>query len=199
MTELEVYNMALAHNSKAPLDSTSGTTEAHVYCNAFWDTVRKLFLKQSKLHLARKEVELAPAAGETTSKYDYVYGLPADCIHPIKIWAGSETATPVKYEIEAHSSGTSKVVKTDDSSPTLIYMRDITNLNMYNPDDIIALSYLLAVYICMPLNNDNQLTALLEDKYVFALSAAQANDGNMQSKDVLAVDDQFNGFETARN
>jgi hypothetical protein len=199
MTKLEVFNMALAHIDKPALDSTDGTTEAHVQCNAFWDTVRQLFLKQSKLHLARKEIGLALASGETSERYDYVYALPVDCLHPIKIWAGSESGTPIKYVIEAHSSGTSKVVKTDELTPTLIYMIDIDHVPMYNPDDIIAMSYLLAVYIGNPLKGEDiQRTNALEQKYIFALGEAKANDGNMQSVDKMDVDNQFNGFETAR-
>lgn len=185
ITKTILANMALAHIGKVPIDKIDDPTETAEWCKLFIDIVRQAFIRQSKLYCTRKEVALSPAAGETSSVYDYVYGMPSDCLAPIEIWNGDKTADPIRYEIGTHSSLTSKVIKTDEEGAVFIYSVDITNLDVYMPDAILAMSYLLAIHIAMPLKVDNALKASLSNDYIAALSIAMANDQNDQNLDIV--------------
>lgn len=192
MTQLELYNMALAHIGKTPLDSLSDNTESRIYCDAFYEITRKLFLKQSKLHLARKEKALSLASGESSVRYGYIYDMPADCEYPLYIYPES---SDIEYVVESKSTLTSRVIKTDEPDATLVYVTDISNLNVYSPDDIIAMSYLLASFIVMPLKVDRQLKTINENEYLVALSVSQANDANMQGTRTINIDESYGDWD----
>jgi hypothetical protein len=198
-TSTELANMALAHIGHASIDNIADTTEAAEICNSFYNTVRQLFLKHSKLYISRKDAELALASGETSNIYDYVYALPADCLIPIKIWQNNQSTSQIIYELGIHSSGTSIVVKSDYQDLVLIYSIDITNLDVYNTDDIIAMSYLLAKFIAEPLKKDERLTERMAAKYNTALSVSFANDRNSQSVNVLDSDQFKDVIVNSRN
>lgn len=196
-TSTELANLALAHIGKVPIDDIDDNTESAEICKAFYPIVRQIFLRQSKLHISRKEVALALAAGETSNVYTYVYGVPADIMFPIKIWNGDTSAAPIIYEINTHSSLTSSVLKTDYADAILIYAVDITNLTRYSADDVLAMSFLFASFIAMPLKVDKELKVLAQNDYIVALSVAIANDKNAQSIDVVN-NSRFSSIEDSR-
>jgi hypothetical protein len=196
-TNTDLANLALSHVGKTFIDSIDDNEEPAEVCKKWVDIARQLFLKQSKLHLAQKEVALAIAADETSNVYDYVYTAPADSIALVEIWNGNTASDPVLYKTGTHSSLNSTVIKTNWEDAILFYVVDIPNLTRYNVVDHIAMSYLLASLIAMPLKIDAQLTATIEAKYLVALSVAIANDKNSQSIDIVN-NARFNSIENSR-
>lgn len=197
MTDTELANMALAHNGVAPVDDIADKKPSAESCLSFIKIARQTFIIQSRLHSARKEIALALSSGEASEIYDYIYDEPADCIDIIEIWNGDITADPVIFETGAHSSKTKTVIKTDKEEAVLIYLVDITNLNVFKPADIIAISYLLGSFITMPNKKDRELKAYLEAEYRAALSVAIQKDRNSQGIDVVN-NDRFKSIENSR-
>ena len=199
MTPTDLANMALAHIGKTRVDSITDNTETAEYCLAFLPTIRQMFIEQSQLHKTRKEEYLAIAAGETldSERYDYIYQVPVDMLTPIKIWNENTASSPVIYEIATHSSKTSSVILTSKEDAILIYSIDIKNLNVFNAYDIIAMSYLLASFIVMPLKVDDRVLQKMEANYQLALSIAISKDRNSQSIDVVN-NARFDDIERSR-
>jgi hypothetical protein len=197
-TPTDLVNLALAHIGSTKVDSITDEKEPSEYGLIFWPLARQIFLQQSKIHKSRKEEALSLAAGETSNIYDYVYHYPNDIMMPIKIWDGGTSTEKVIYEIGTHSSLTSSVLKTDKESAVLIYCTDIVNLNVFNVLDILAMSYMLAILMVMPLKKEDELLIKLEVAYRIALSNAIVNDRNSQKLDVLDIENQFSWILDAR-
>jgi hypothetical protein len=198
MTPTDLANMALAHIGNTKIDSITDDKEPAEYATIFWPVARQLFLQESKIHKSRKEQALAIAAGETSNIYDYVYEYPNDVLVPLKVWDGGTNTEKIIYEIGTHSSLTSSVLKTNKESAVLMYCTDITNLNVYNTLDILAISYMLAILIVMPLKKEDELLIKLEKAYQITLSNAIVNDRNAQKLDVLDVENQYSWILDAR-
>ena len=198
MTPTDLVNMALAHIGSTRVDSITDSGEPQEYGLLFWPIARQLFIQQSKIHKARKEEALSLAAGEDSEIYDYVYHYPTNILVPISIWPGGTSSEKVKYETGTHSSLTKSVIKTDKEDAVLIYCTDITNLDVFNPLDILAISYMLAILLVMPLKKEDDLLVKLEAGYRIALSNAIVNDRNSQQKDVLDIENQFSWILDAR-
>jgi hypothetical protein len=194
MTSTDLANLALGNLGIPTIDDIESTTsEEAKACNLVYDDVRKIYLAEATPGFSRADVALAIAADEESEVYDYVYTYPADCIKTREIW--NEGATPrIEYEVGSHSSGTSKVIVTNQEDAILVYTRDITNLNMFTSHDIDALSYLFSAKIVMKLKRNEQLETKMAQRYLITLAIAQKNNKREQHK-ALA---KLNNFTSSR-
>jgi hypothetical protein len=184
MTDTEVANKALDHLGEPRINDIDDDTDATaIKCEEHFDDSRKYFLREAAPGFARKEVALAISAGETlpTEMYDYIYGYPSDCIGIRQIYNPNGVDAPrVVFEIGNHSNKTSQVILTDQEDAILIYTVDVVNLNLYSPDDILALSYALAWHIAMPITRNRELRQEMQQYFVALLSVSRKNNLNTQ-------------------
>jgi hypothetical protein len=183
ITETNIANKSGTKHLGIPaiddIDSTSNNVAKVFKANI--EDARKIFLRDAAPGFARKELSLALAANETSEIYTYVYAYPSDCLKIREIWNGTTNDDPrIDFETGAHSSGTSEVILTDREDALLIYTRDITNYDMFAPDDIEAVAILLAWMSVMVLKRDKDLLARLERKYAIALGISKKNNKREQ-------------------
>lgn len=185
MTSTDVANKAINENLGVPTIDDIDDVEDPSAVNAkkAYEPARKLYLRMADPSFARKEVALALATGETSIKYDYVYGYPAGGLFLREIWNGTTNNDPrIEYEIGLHSSGSSNVILTDQADAVIFQTVDVTNLNLWQPDDITALALLWAMNLAMPLKRDRQLRLQMREEYLAALAIAKTNNKRNQYK-----------------
>jgi hypothetical protein len=184
MTPTDVANKSLYHQGMPPIDSINDNNDRAEISKALIDDCRKEYLEEAAPGFARGEVALAIVSGETSVVWDYVYAYPVDCLKTREIDNGTTTDDPrIEYETGSHSSGTSKVINTNEENAVLIYTRDITNYNMFSKHDIEALSLLLAWKSVMPLKRDKDLKTRLFNEYGVALAIAKGHSKKDQHRE----------------
>lgn len=183
MTDTEVANMAIVDHLGLPRinDIDDTTNNRAKTAKAVFETSRQLYLRQAAPGFARKEVGLAIVTDEESDKYEFVYGYPSDCMKVREILNPSGSDKRIEFELGGHSvTATSRTILTNQEEARLIYTRDITNLNMFDDDDILALSLLIAWKIAMPLTRKRTLADDMRNNYLAALVVAQRNDKSDQ-------------------
>jgi hypothetical protein len=195
-TKTEIANNALNRIGSPEInDIDTDTTEEATTCKRHFDFARKAYLRDADPGFSRKEAALALASGETDNKYTYVYAFPSDCIKAREIYNSASTTELIEFEKGTDTAGNSKTILTDQASAILIYTRDITNLNVFEQDDIDTLSLSLALRIVMKLKRDRQLYNDIANEYVSVLGIAKKN----SNKDKHVPLKTFSKYKDARN
>jgi hypothetical protein len=195
MTSTDLANKALSRIGEPRIDDIDDNQDSRALnIKAEYDDARQELLVDLNPEWAKKEVYLALASGESSEIWDYVYSWPADCLHPREIWNGSDTDDVIHYEIGAHSSKTSKVIKTNQVDAYLKYTADIVNLNVFSKMDINALVFLLASKIAAGITRDDTKADNMQVKYERALLKATGINKRAQKVEMPDHD----GYKTAR-
>jgi hypothetical protein len=195
-TKTDVANEALERHLGIPrisniTDTTSVEAKA---CNRAYDSALEVVLSEDEWGFARAEVTLALEAGETSVVWGQIYGYPSDCVTPIKIHNPSSEDVKIPFDIGTHSSGTSKVILTDQATATLIYTKEITHIPSYTAGFVEALACQLAIKVAMGTTRLRNMVNSLQADYLALLLIAKKNNKKGQHKE--QVEDR--SFITAR-
>jgi hypothetical protein len=165
----DICNMALSHiGSEAVITSiapTDGTMEAGK-CAIFYPIARAEILQKAPWTWCKTRVELAQVTNPS-SVWAYAYGLPSDCLSPLRVLQVSTYADLTVYpfapvitsdEMQLFTERGSAefeveggTLLTHEPDAVLLYVRDITDTTKFSPACTVALSYLLASYLAGPI------------------------------------------------
>jgi len=197
-TSTDLINKALGEHLEMPrIDSIDDTSDpVAVEAKAVYDPARLEVLRALEPSFGRKEVALALATGETSVKYDYVYGYPADSLKLAEIWNESTNDSPrIEYEVSRHSSGSSNVILTNKESAVIFHTVDVSNLSLWTSDAIEVFAVLVASKLAAssPIR-DIELSLAKKNEYLAALAIARTSNKTDQHKKLP----KFSKYEDAR-
>ena len=185
-TEIQVAKLALQHvGDRFDISSlTESTTEAE-QVNLIFADVRDAMLRQHPWNFAKKFTSPAALDGTPPSLWTFMYLYPIDALRILGITnpLGRDLEV-VKYEIGRNASD-KRCVFTDEESPEIVYIAQITNTEEYDPEFTLALSFGLAARLAMPLTGDRGIATELQalaDKYVHIAWETDSSEGIEPSK-----------------
>ena len=193
-TPEQVVQMALAHLGQTETVSsiTSPSTKGEILGALFYPRVRDRLLTKHNWSWATRRAALTDVTStEGRSGWSYAFTLPTDLLRVIGIDLGyrsgpepagfnplDPTLPSAPWAMEMNSAGTGKVLLTDVAAATVVYTASITSLDLWRPDAIEALTFMLAARLAMPLTVKADLMQLAETAARKYLDEAIASDAN---------------------
>lgn len=177
---VEICRMSLAHigNDNFIESVTEQSKEAKI-CNTFFDIAKEAFLRDYNWNFASSRKALAEY-GTAPEGYEYQYKFPNDCLHARKI-VSEDINIEIPFKV-ANIDGI-KVIQTDKEDAYLDYTVKITDVEVFDPAFVLALSYKLATLICTPLTSDKTRLDVVNTLYQNEKYNAQFADGNEGQSD----------------
>ena len=193
----QICNMALAHigddSSVSSISPPDGTAAAG-HCARFYGQARTEMLEPGAWKFSKKRALLAQVANPS-EVWLYAYGLPSDCLRPLRV-LNSSYAHPLRvqpqYEtfsnrndlllnIALDEENTAdfqvegNVVFTNQPEAVLLYVVDIVDTTKFTPSFTTALSYLLASYLAGPIVKGTEGTRLAKAMRDMAMNMARGS------------------------
>jgi len=202
-SEVEICNLALGNIRAGSINSLDESGLQAETCKLRYPIVRDMLLAIADWNFAMQFEALA-VRSETIFGWVYVYQVPSDCLHISKLQlnyatvsandvAGSSAVSrrmesyyqpdldaQVKYKRIALSDNT-QVILANDSNLRAWYRARMTDTTRFSPEFVMALSWLLAAEIAVPIVGSGEGRALRKDAlsiYKSELAAAVSSNEN---------------------
>jgi len=177
-SEVQIAKLALQHIGDRwdISDLTESTPEAEQVNLVFADT-RDALLRQHPWNFAKKFATPAALTATVPANWDYAYVYPTDCVRMRSIVDPLETGVPIKYEV-ARNENDVKVVLTDQVDAEFCYTARVTDTTQFDPEFVMAFSYLLAARLAMPLTGERAIMGDMDTLARNIAVAAQETDSN---------------------
>ena len=171
-----ICNMALARVGQSIfIDSLSENITAAGVCDLFYEPCRDTVLADGYWNFANTRIALADL-GTPPTNWLYRYALPTDCL-AVRYLIVEGSRTPLakdRIPFEVAEEGNVRVLYTDQEEAELLYTKRQENPNLFSPQFISALAWLLASEIAMPLSAAPTLGDKAYKMYLNCISQAQA-------------------------
>jgi len=129
--------------------------------NAIYAGVRRAEIRKHPWNFAKKRASLAAEADEPEFGFGYAFTLPSDCLRVLN-------KADVDWKIEGQS------ILSDDGGPLeIIYLRDVTDPNVFDEAFIEAFACKLAMELAEKLTSSSEKRDRAQKEYQFALSEAR--------------------------
>ena len=190
-TDVEISNMALAHLGQGnPITTLADNSPAGRACNMFFSTALNAMMVDCDWGFGKLwSGEVTPdLTSDTTIKpptnWAYGYILPAGClivrglVYPGNRQPGQDS---LPFEVATHNvgeAGVKRVLFCNLSEAEYMYTERDIDPHLLDPTAVLALSYLLATYVAMPLKVNEKLAQYASQQYMLHLSKARANNQN---------------------
>lgn len=179
--QLEIYNGALTELGADLLSDVTEDTNAQRALTAQWDRVRKAELRAHGWKCAKARENLPADATAPAFGFAYAYTLPADFL---RVWRLGELADRIEYQTEGGK------ILTDASGPLeLIYVRDLTDVALWDASLADALTFRLAYATCYRITGSNDLRDQLGKDYKRAITLARTVSAMEAFPDTLEASD----------
>lgn len=183
---VEIGNMALANigNSHPIEDFFPNDRSTEAFQITLWyDHSREEALESHNWNFARKRAALSEHATEPPSgQWTFRYVYPSDCIKIRKIVNPvGRDADRSPFQIEIVDG--EKTILTDVEAASAVYTFDQTQVTLYSPKFINALSYLLAHYIAAPLVGDQDVKARMLETFTRTVRSATGSNAQEGGED----------------
>lgn len=188
VSEAGLCNLALGRiGSRVVLDSLDERNVEARTCKVYYSTARDALLEQYPWPFAEREATLAAISGATRSGWGYVYALPADCLAPRYLFTGTRNPPPagrVPFSIaDGNADATGRVLKTDLSPAPLVYTYRATEVALFSPGFVEALSWWVAAELAGALPIKAQLAFSQAQMFQKATYIAMASQLRQQTED----------------
>lgn len=182
ITSTDVANMALDHLHAdyeiSDLD-TEDSTEANA-ARRWFDLCRQMVLKAGRWSFCKSQATLVEHDDDPPDYWAYRYDLPPgflsarNIVNPL-----GEQKTPIPFEIALSTDGT-KSLLTDEGEADLVFTKDVEDLDLFEPEAVVALSLLLAVYMAGGRTGRSKIKKECFDGYLQVVTDAARLDYNQQ-------------------
>jgi len=178
-SKVQIAKLALQHigDRYDISDITEATPEAE-QVNLLFDDTRDALLRQHPWAFATKYTSPAALSGTAPGHWEYMFLYPTDCIRMLGIVNPLGKDQPhVKFEVARNSSG-KRVILADIEEPEIFYTARIEDTTDYDPEFVMAFSYVLAARLVMPLVGERSIAADLYQQAQAVLNSAWETDSN---------------------
>lgn len=201
---VEICNLALSSVRAGSINSIDESSLQAQQCKLWYPILRDKCLRENNWNFARKIIALAPVT-DVVFTQPYAYRYPNDCLEierlvgeyeqvttdsSARYWNPSGCYGTIRYpEIpyDIYNIGDTKIIGTVQANLRIDYTAKITDPNLFSVDFMLALSYLLASSIAIPIVGVKDGRALRSDSlslYSSYLNSAVASDSNEKHHDI---------------
>ena len=166
--KLEIANMAIMMLGEEPLSSMEDGTKVADMADAFFDVCLETALSEHDWTFARKRTTLSSDTTVPAFGYSARFLLPSDYNHMVR------EMTDEEYEFREENG----YILADQETIQLIYIANITNLNVLRPKFVDALASLLASYIAYGIKADSNTAERFRSLYEMKIQKAKGQDGS---------------------
>lgn len=184
-SKVEIFNLALSNigNSKF-IESENETSKELNLCDLHWDTAVLYALRDYHWPFAIKFATLQLIEEDPTTEWAFSYGYPNDCAKFRRILSGSRNdsrAGRVPYRI------VNGAIYADQEDAVAEYTKAETDIGLWPPDFILALSWLLSANVAPSLAGLAGLKMRSDALLVYGsmLDTARANAANEEQPEDL--------------
>lgn len=195
LSKTQIGNMALSNlGAKANIESFSEASKEARAISLWYDHSRITTLEDFNWNFATKRATLTshseiPPAGIWGFRYQY----PADCLvarylqnpeyvaSSRTIWDIPQVVVEpdsIPFQIEMSSNGETKTILTDLEGAVLVYTFDQQDTTHMPRNFAIALSFMLAYFICIPITGRADLKEAMGRYYQFHMQRAAGRNSN---------------------
>ena len=200
LSVVDICNKALALINVSRIDSfTEESAQARI-CSTMYAPARDSLLREHPWGFARTCASLA-VTDMTHPHWLYVYAIPSLYLYGISIFPAGDTTLFQEWislnevlpgavkdyfprepecRFEVSNIDNVRVVLTNVPSAMMEYIKQVTDVTMFDPTFAETLCYKLAADIAIPLTGDSRLAAFYAEKYIQALQHTKvlsANEG----------------------
>jgi hypothetical protein len=178
-SKVQIAKLALQHigDRYDISDITEATPEAE-QVNLLFDDTRDALLRQHPWAFATKYTSPAALTGTAPGHWEYMFLYPTDCIRMLGVVNPLGKDQPhVKFEVARNASG-KRVILSDIQKPEIFYTARIEDTTDYDPEFVMAFSYVLAARLVMPLVGERSIAADLYQQAQAVLNSAWETDSN---------------------
>jgi hypothetical protein len=178
-SKVQIAKLALQHigDRYDISDITEATPEAE-QVNLLFDDTRDALLRQHPWAFATKYTSPAALTGTAPGHWEYMFLYPTDCIRMLGVVNPLGKDQPhVKFEVARNASG-KRVILSDIQKPEIFYTARIEDTTDYDPEFVMAFSYVLAARLVMPLIGERSIAADLYQQAQAVLNSAWETDSN---------------------
>ena len=178
-SKVQIAKLALQHvgDRYDISDITEATPEAE-QVNLLYDDTRDALLRQHPWAFATKYTSPASLSGTVPGNWGYMYTYPPDCIKMLGIVNPLGDDQPkIRFEVARNAINT-RVILTNEDGPQIFYTFRAEDTADYDPEFVMAFSYVLGARMAVPLTGDESLAGLLFQQARAVLNSAWASDSN---------------------
>ncbi len=187
-SDTEIANLALGHLGSATEItnlSTQKSPEA-IAMRRWYETVRRSTLRAFHWPFATKIAALALIEQDPNDEWAYSYRQPSDCLMDRKIQSGVRNDTAqsrIPYKVSKDASGL--LIFADKEDAVLEYTIDVTTVELYPDDFVIAFSLRLAMYASPKICGDDpaKFGQRAGQLYLLEIAAARNNAFNEEQSE----------------
>jgi hypothetical protein len=179
-TVVEVWNLGLARIGHfASIESEEENSQEAGWCRQIWETARDTTLRAAPWGFARAYATLADLGSPPTS-WQYRYRYPIDCAAVRHLVTGDrmKAIAPIPFEIAHGGDDGGKVILTDQEDAEVQYTRLITDMSIWDPQAVHALSWLIGAELALAVTSKSAIREETFRVYQADLAAAWTADFN---------------------
>lgn len=160
-SDVAIANRALGKLGGTTIVSLTQDSPAARAVNAIYTGVRRAEIRKHPWNFAKTRASLAAKADAPEFGFAYAFALPADCLRVLN-------KADVDWKIEGQD------ILSDDGGPLeIIYLRDVTDPNVFDEAFIEAFACKLAMELAEKLTSSSEKKNSAGNDYKFALSEAR--------------------------
>jgi hypothetical protein len=178
MNDTQLCNLALAEvgDSYSITDIAETSNQAAV-CRLFFEPTRDALLRAHQWNFARTLADLTALSDDPIFGWDYQYALPSDFIRLIEFNGLDAWQTEDDFQIANGPSG-GLVLLSDDNTASIVYIKRVTDANLFDSLFVEAFTLKLAARICTKLTKDDAIRDRLASAAKEAMGRARQTDAN---------------------
>lgn len=185
---VDICNMALSRIGNGQrIDSLTERSAQAEKCALFYEQTRDTVLRDFNWPFATKFVQLAQVADNPNPSGEYSYAYPTDCLMARKLvnamfpidylpsnygWHGLPQIPSIPFRIIQGDS--TRLIATSVTPARLEYTARIEDSGQFDPLFVSALSWKLAVELCLPLAKEQNIAQSCEQQYQTVIASARA-------------------------
>lgn len=185
-SKVQIAKLALQHiGDRYDISDINEATPEAEQVNLLFDDTRDALLRQHPWAFATKYTNPAALSGTVPGHWDYMFLYPTDCIRMLGIVNPLGKDQPkVKFEVARNSSG-KRIILSDLEEPEIFYTMRVEDTTDYDPEFVMAFSYVLAARLVMPLIGERSIAADLYQQAQAVLNSAWETDSNEGTEESL--------------
>lgn len=181
-SDVQIAKLALSHiGDHYDISSLDESVVEAEIINLHFTDVRDATLRAHPWNFAKKYISpsslVATTAVPVPGNWDYMYAYPADALWMRSIVDPLESNEPIRFEV-AINAADAKVILTDQEDAEFIYTMRVTDPVMFDPEFIMAFSYMLGANAALALTGDGGISSQLEQKARSLMVKAEVDDSN---------------------
>tara|TARA_R110000765_G_scaffold200964_1_gene306401 strand:- start:1942 stop:2532 length:591 start_codon:yes stop_codon:yes gene_type:complete len=177
-SDVQIAKLALQHIGDrwdiTALDDASPEAEQ---VNLIFEDTRDALLRAHPWGFAKKFTSPAALTGTVPGNWDYMYTYMTDALTVRGIIDPTKENLTIKFEVARNDTG-AKVILTNQEDPEFVYTQAITDPNEFDPQFVLAFSYMLASRLAIPLTGDGSIAQAMLQQALISVGAAEETDSN---------------------